>query len=237
MGQAMLRAMLGVCGAGLIALGVFGGQLLDGVYQTVSEVFEPDVVSEVVVASGETSVSQPELIATDSMATDSMATDSMTSDATASDAIIGNTIASDVTDNADTDTAVTASVTEPAQSRKLLIETENLTEVKASAKQDAGLIETAVASIPVEQPALPKEIVVDQVVKTTTGSGPSNTLYVMKDRVNLREGPSINHPIVLQLDNGQELMEFKRDGKWIHVGAYGTSGKIGWVHATLVSEN
>ncbi len=232
MGQAMLRAMLGVCGAGLIALGVFGGQLLDGVYQTVSEVFEPDVVSEVVIASEETSVSQPELIATDSMANDSMATESIASDATAGDAI-----ASDITDNADTDTAVIASVTEPAQSRKLLIETENLTEVKASAKQDAGLIETAVASIPVEQPALPKEIVVDQVVKTTTGSGPSNTLYVMKDRVNLREGPSINHPIVLQLDNGQELMEFKRDGKWIHVGAYGTSGKIGWVHATLVSEN
>ncbi len=227
MGQAMLRAMLGVCGAGLIALGVFGGQLLDGVYQTVSEVFEPDVVSEVVIASEETSVSQPELIATDSMATESIA----------SDATAGDAIASDITDNADTDTAVIASVTEPAQSRKLLIETENLTEVKASAKQDAGLIETAVASIPVEQPALPKEIVVDQVVKTTTGSGPSNTLYVMKDRVNLREGPSINHPIVLQLDNGQELMEFKRDGKWIHVGAYGTSGKIGWVHATLVSEN
>ena len=227
MGQAMLRAMLGVCGAGLIALGVFGGQLLDGVYQTVSEVFEPDVVSEVVIASEETSVSQPELIANDSMATESIA----------SDATAGDAIASDITDNADTDTAVIASVTEPAQSRKLLIETENLTEVKASAKQDAGLIETAVASIPVEQPALPKEIVVDQVVKTTTGSGPSNTLYVMKDRVNLREGPSINHPIVLQLDNGQELMEFKRDGKWIHVGAYGTSGKIGWVHATLVSEN
>lgn len=219
----MLRAMLGVCGAGLIALGVFGGQLLDGVYQTVSEVFEPDFVSEEVVASEETSVSQPEVIASDAIVSDTI------------------DIATDITENADTgtvaDTAVIAAVTEPAQSRKLLIETENLTEVKASAKQDTGLIETAVASIPVEQPALPKEIIVDQVVKTTTGSGPSNTLYVMKDRVNLREGPSINHPIVLQLDNGQELMEFKRDGKWIHVGAYGTSGKIGWVHASLVTEN
>lgn len=62
----------------------------------------------------------------------------------------------------------------------------------------------------------------------------SDILLVMKDQVNMREGPSIDHPIVLQLQKGQELMEFKREGRWIHVGAYGTSGKIGWVHQRLI---
>jgi len=70
---------------------------------------------------------------------------------------------------------------------------------------------------------------------TTIGSADNNeVLSVIKDRVNLRDGPSIDHPIVLTLEQGQELMEFKRDGKWVHVGAYGTSGKIGWVHERLV---
>jgi len=39
----------------------------------------------------------------------------------------------------------------------------------------------------------------------------SDILLVMKDQVNMREGPSIDHPIVLQLQKGQELMEFKVD--------------------------
>ena len=70
---------------------------------------------------------------------------------------------------------------------------------------------------------------------TTIGSvDNSEVLSVIKDRVNLRDGPSIDHPIVLTLEQGQELMEFKRDGKWVHVGAFGTSGKIGWVHERLV---
>jgi len=64
----------------------------------------------------------------------------------------------------------------------------------------------------------------------------NDTLFVLKKDVNLREGPSINFPIVLQMDKGQELMEFKRDGRWVHVGAYGTSGTIGWVHQTLVGD-
>ena len=64
--------------------------------------------------------------------------------------------------------------------------------------------------------------------------GERDVLVVVKDKVNLRQGPSIDHPVVLQLQQGQELMEFKREGRWVHVGAYGTSGKIGWVHQRLV---
>ena len=120
--------------------------------------------------------------------------------------------------------------------------TTTMTEVKASSKDHSSLIKTAVVSPePLvsadNQTGLPKQAEVDQIVKTTVGSVTDNTLFVLKERVNLREGPSIDHPIVLQLDIGQELMEFKREGKWVHVGAYGTSGKIGWVHGTLVGKN
>ncbi len=81
-----------------------------------------------------------------------------------------------------------------------------------------------------------KENTVTDILQTTNGESANNTLFVLKETVNLRGGPSISHPIVLQLEKGQELMEFKRDGKWVHVGAYGTSGKIGWVHTTLVGQ-
>ena len=74
-----------------------------------------------------------------------------------------------------------------------------------------------------------------EVLETTTGQISSEEiLVVVKDKVNMRDGPSIDYPIVLELGLGQELMEFKREGRWVQVGAYGTSGKIGWVHQRLV---
>lgn len=84
------------------------------------------------------------------------------------------------------------------------------------------------------EPVVVKSEEVESVMVSTTGEISNDMLVVVKDKVNLRDGPSIDHPIVLQLAQGQELMEFKREGKWIHVGAYGTSGKIGWVHQRLV---
>ena len=219
----MLRAMLGVCGVALIALGVFGGSLLEDVRQSVAGVFEPEIVSEMVAEAEQATV------ATETMAAETLAKETLV----INEAVVDNDIAKPAASIEPL--AVVSS--EEAVEKKLVIETENLTEVKASARQDGSVIKTVATTTEPATSVLPKEIVVGQVVKTTTGSGPNNTLYVTKDRVNLREGPSINHPIVLQLQNGQELMEFKREGKWIHVGAYGTSGKIGWVHGTLVGEN
>ena len=219
----MLRAMLGVCGVALIALGVFGGSLLEDVRQSVAGVFEPEIVSEMVAEAEQATV------ATETMAAETLAKETLV----INEAVVDNEIAKPAASIEPL--AVVSS--EEAVEKKLVIETENLTEVKASARQDGSVIKTVATTTEPATSVLPKEIVVGQVVKTTTGSGPNNTLYVTKDRVNLREGPSINHPIVLQLQNGQELMEFKREGKWIHVGAYGTSGKIGWVHGTLVGEN
>ena len=81
-----------------------------------------------------------------------------------------------------------------------------------------------------------KDADVGEILQTTAGESAVDALFVLKDLVNMREGPSIEHPVVLRLEKGQELMEFKRDGKWVHVGAYGTAGKIGWVHERLVGK-
>jgi uncharacterized protein YgiM (DUF1202 family) len=220
--------MLGVCGVALIALGVFGGSLLEDVRQSVAGVFEPEIVSEMVAEAEQATV-----------ATETLAAETLAKETLAKETLVINEVPvdNDIAKPAASIDPLAVVSSEEAMEKKLVIETENLTEVKASARQDGSVIKTVATTTEPATSVLPKEIVVGQVVKTTTGSGPNNTLYVTKDRVNLREGPSINHPIVLQLQNGQELMEFKREGKWIHVGAYGTSGKIGWVHGTLVGEN
>jgi len=107
----------------------------------------------------------------------------------------------------------------------------------SSRNEQVNLAETILTSAkpPAQSESVTKTAEVETVMTATTGELSNEILVVVKDKVNLRDGPSIDHPIVLQLEQGQELMEFKREGKWVHVGAYGTSGKIGWVHQRLVS--
>ena len=105
----------------------------------------------------------------------------------------------------------------------------------SSRNEQVNLAETILTSSKPPVEAVAKSTEVDAVMVATTGELSNEILVVSKDKVNLRDGPSIDHPIVLTLEQGQELMEFKREGKWVHVGAYGTSGKIGWVHQRLVS--
>lgn len=107
----------------------------------------------------------------------------------------------------------------------------------SSRNEQVNLAKTILASskkLVEETAVIAKESEVDSVMVATTGALENEMLIVIKDKVNLRDGPSIDHPVVLQLEQGQELMEFKREGRWVHVGAYGTSGKIGWVHQRLV---
>lgn len=201
----MLRVMLGIGGAALIALGVFGGSVLQDTQQAINNFFEPEtVVAEAPVINAPVTAQPAEPV---------------------------ETIVAAVSPP-DADPLIAPPAPQP---------TTSVTEVKASAKDDSAIIKTAAVTpeplAAVTPAVLPKQREVDQIVKTTAGSVTDNTLFVLKDRVNLREGPSIDHSIVLQLDQGQELMEFKREGKWVHVGAYGTSGKIGWVHGTLVGRN
>ncbi len=104
--------------------------------------------------------------------------------------------------------------------------------------QQVAIAKNVVASV--ERPVsveIDKKVEVGQTLQAAAGQVENSMLIVIKDKVNMRDGPSIEHPIVLQLEEGQELMEFKREGNWVHVGAYGTSGKIGWVHQRLVGAN
>jgi len=63
-----------------------------------------------------------------------------------------------------------------------------------------------------------------------------DTLYVQANTVNMREGPSTTHPVIMKLHKGHKLIEISRRGSWVEVGAERTNGKIGWIHSSLVGE-
>lgn len=65
-------------------------------------------------------------------------------------------------------------------------------------------------------------------------AAPGDILYVQGDVVNMREGPSTQHAVVLQLRKGHKLVEFQRQGRWVEVGADRTGGKSGWIHSSLI---
>lgn len=241
----MLRAILGVCGVGLITFGLFGGQTLENLHRGISGFFTPDTV--VVEAS---SKSEASVIRNEPQNVEVAAAALPANSAEGNESILARA----------TDTGVPGShqaavMLSEEDKQALKIETTKIVADKpivtaqaddaAQAVPAANTIAKASAAavkvssdVPVDIPLDGlKEDGVAVVVNATTGVPPSDTLFVLKERVNLREGPSVEHAIVLQLNVGQELMEFKRDGKWVHVGAYGTSGKIGWVHSTLVGQN
>lgn len=241
----MLRAMLGIGGVSLIAFGVFGGQTLESMHRGISGIFTPDtVVVEAVLPLGDV-VSEPTASVIENVAE-----------------VIVMPVAEPNSDN-----SVVVLASSEDQSDQLLkpslSENETVLEVQTASREAstpkvvAAVLEEKVALVATDIAADTLEVAskavakspdypvvvnskdegVEIVLASTVGVPPNDTLFVLKERVNMREGPSTKHPVVLQLDVGQELMEFKRDGRWVHVGAYGTSGQIGWVHNTLVGTN
>jgi uncharacterized protein YgiM (DUF1202 family) len=65
-------------------------------------------------------------------------------------------------------------------------------------------------------------------------AAPGDTLYVRGNAVNMRKGPSTQHRIVLQLQEGSKLLELQRQGEWVKAKADRSGGTSGWVHASLV---
>lgn len=51
--------------------------------------------------------------------------------------------------------------------------------------------------------------------------------------VNLRQGPGTGFAIITQVEQGDKLFEFARDGQWINVETAST-GTSGWIYQTLV---
>ena len=260
----MLKIILSIAGVVLIGLGVFGGPLLENITgqfsnqsEQMAEVEIPSstdaIVSTNATVTEDASVKVASAVATDDATETAIQTvsadavpDTNTAGTPANTPVTSASVTtSDASVSAETEgsemiavksTDEVAEPMAPAQAAGDLIA---MTEqAKSSSRNEqVKLAETILASA--KQPVAPEPVEkttgVESVVKAATGEPSNEVLVVVKDKVNLRNGPSIDHPIVLQLQQGQELMEFKREGNWVHVGAYGTSGKIGWVHQRLVS--
>ncbi len=66
---------------------------------------------------------------------------------------------------------------------------------------------------------------------------PGDILAVRGNNVNMRTGPSTNHPVMQQVHRGQELVELQRHGPWVQVMPDKAGGPSGWIHATLVKKD
>lgn len=73
------------------------------------------------------------------------------------------------------------------------------------------------------------------VVSTGAGAAPGDLHTTAKDRVNLRQGPNTEAPIVMRLELGRNLLELSERGDWVKVGVFRAVGKIGWVHRSLLA--
>ncbi|OED37734.1 hypothetical protein AB833_22605 [Chromatiales bacterium (ex Bugula neritina AB1)] len=232
----MLRVILGITGVTFIAFGVFGGKSLERVHAKVTGVFNPQPGQENVVASVSGVAHSPDLqnLSTEAVELPIAAVNpelpveqqpvavEQTKLALPEPNMVERTVSGGVTE-----VLASARNKEVAVARALLD--------GGVVKQGDSPLESAVLSN--ADIAGEKESAVTDIIQTTNGATDNKTLVVLKESVNLRQGPSTDHAVVLELNKGQELMEFKRDGKWVHVGAYGTAGKIGWVHRTLVATN
>lgn len=260
----MLRVILATLGVALIGFGLFGGKSLEHVYAGLNGMVgkKPDVLEEssTVLASsseqpapdgaGSDGADSNEVgLTTVSAAAVSVTKESATlppSDQAGAEAAVVAAALPSTSEQAESVLLASAAddasgTTDQTEERKLNFANAqpgesdpSLQEVKASSRNEE--LELALATAGGDESSSPKEAVVGEILQTTAGAKDAEALFVLKDLVNMRQGPSIEHPVVLRLSKGQELMEFKRDGKWVHVGAYGTSGKIGWVHERLVGK-
>lgn len=219
----MLRAVLGVCGVSLIGFGVFGGSMLESLHRGINGVFTPATVVVEASSKPDVAVSQPEIAVASQADVGAVALLASETKLQHTPEVIESNPLQEIAAVAQPIAAV-----EPAATMIVLPDVAGKTLLTASQPADSAMEDAQDDSV--------KEEGVEVVLSATNGL-PNNTLFVLKDKVNMREGPSTDHSVVLMLEMGQELMEFKREGKWVHVGAYGTSGKIGWVHGTLVGDN
>ena len=67
-------------------------------------------------------------------------------------------------------------------------------------------------------------------------AAPGDYLYVQAEVVNMREGPSTKHPVVLMLLEGHKLLELQRQGEWVEVDTGRTGGKTGWIHSSFIGK-
>ncbi len=110
--------------------------------------------------------------------------------------------------------------------------------IAANANQDNGDDNFAVIALPEREVATvvidPEGNVAQGEVDSALNSGRPQ-LTVDATLVNLRRGPGTGFDIVTQLQSGEQLFEFARDGNWINV-EIADSGETGWIYSQLVRQ-
>ncbi len=68
----------------------------------------------------------------------------------------------------------------------------------------------------------------------TPDATPGQILYVKSEIANVRKAPSRKARIVKRLRRGHKVIEFERRRRWVRVGMFDTSGRVGWIHGALL---
>ena len=62
----------------------------------------------------------------------------------------------------------------------------------------------------------------------------TQTAVVLVENANIRRGPSLRRPVVMQASKGEIYKVFGEKGKWVKVGYYLENEVIGWIRHDLV---
>lgn len=60
------------------------------------------------------------------------------------------------------------------------------------------------------------------------------TAVVLVENANIRKGPSLSRPVVMQASKGEIYKIFAERGNWVKVGYYLANEEIGWIRDDLV---
>lgn len=64
---------------------------------------------------------------------------------------------------------------------------------------------------------------------TNAYAGPGKLYHVRMDGTKVYEAPSATAPVIMQLNQGDRVLEWRRQGQWVKVSRMGAVGKDGWV--------
>ena len=62
----------------------------------------------------------------------------------------------------------------------------------------------------------------------------TKTAVILVENANIRKGPSLKRPVVMQACKGEIYKVFAEKGKWVKVGYYLENEEIGWIREDLV---
>lgn len=70
----------------------------------------------------------------------------------------------------------------------------------------------------------------------TVTAAAGDELQVTSHLVNVREGPSMEAPVVMKLSEGRSVVEVGREGSWVEVDTGHEETPTGWIHANLLQK-